>query len=126
MASVKSQWMKKTVLQRNLPNKVKEDVKAHLALPKSVAGNRIYWDVKQEILRIYAPKPQDSFRKALTRTLTGLPSQLGYQLINDICKNPRKLHNCCEAGPGLYRRLQVAAATLQVVATTTQVVATTT
>ena len=31
----------------------------------------------------------------MTRTMTGLPSQLGYQLINDICKQPRKLFRCC-------------------------------
>ena len=95
MASVNSQWMKKTVLQRNLPNKVKEDVKAYLELPRTAAGPQIYLEVKREILRIYAPKPQESYRKALTRTMTGLPSQLGYQLINDICKQPRKLFRCC-------------------------------
>ena len=32
MASIKSQWMKKTVLQRNLPTKQKEDVKSLLTL----------------------------------------------------------------------------------------------
>ena len=32
MASVKSQWLKRTVLQRNLPTKQKEDVKALLTL----------------------------------------------------------------------------------------------
>ena len=58
IASVNSQWMKKTVLQRNLPNKVKEDVKAYLELPRTAAGNLIYLEVKREILRIYAPKPQ--------------------------------------------------------------------
>ena len=31
MASVGSQWLKKTILQRNLPNKQKEDVKSYLA-----------------------------------------------------------------------------------------------
>ena len=27
--------------------------------------------------------------------MVGLPSQLGYQLINDVCKAPQKLVNCC-------------------------------
>ena len=31
LASVGSQWLKKTILQRNLPNKQKEDVKSYLA-----------------------------------------------------------------------------------------------
>ena len=94
LASVKSQWLKKTVLQRNLPNKQKEDVKAYLTIPKSEAGN-IYKTIKTELIRIYSPKPQDSYKKALSRTMTGLPSQLGYQIINDICKKQNKLQGCC-------------------------------
>ena len=101
MASVKSQWLKKTVLQRNLPVKQKEDVKAYLTLQKAEAGDQIYLDIKTELIRIYAPKPADSYRKALTRTMTGLPSQLGYQIINDICKKPSKLNGCCCAGAAL-------------------------
>ena len=88
MSSVKSQWLKKTVLQRNLPIKQKEDVKAYLVLQKEQAGRHIYLDIKTELLRLYAPKPQESYKKALTRTMVGLPSQLGYQLINDVCKAP--------------------------------------
>ena len=30
--------------------------------------------------------------------MTGLPSQLGYQIINDVCKKPVKLEGCCCAG----------------------------
>ena len=95
LASVNSQWLKKTVLQRNLPIKQKEDVKALLTLTKTNAGNHIYLDIKNEIIRIYAAKPQDSYRKALTRTMTGLPSQLGLQIVEDICKKPIKMKDCC-------------------------------
>ena len=95
MATVKSQWLKKTILQRNLPNRQKEDVKSYLELAKTAAGDDIYLKVKQELIRIYAPKPCDSYKKALTRQMIGLPSQLGYQLINDICKKPSKLDGCC-------------------------------
>ena len=42
MASVKSQWLKRTILQRNLPNKQKEDIKSYLTLEKADAGNNIY------------------------------------------------------------------------------------
>ena len=97
MASVKSQWLKKTVLQRNLPVKQKEDVKAMLSLPKESAGS-IYKSIKTELIRIYAPKPADSYRKALVRTMVGLPSQLGYQIVDDICKKAKKLDGCCCAG----------------------------
>ena len=95
MASVGSQWLKKTVLQRNLPIKQKEDVKSFLTLQKEQAGAHIYLDIKNELIRIYAQKPCDSYRKALTRTMVGLPSQLGYQIVDDVCKKPQKLSGCC-------------------------------
>ena len=95
MAGVGKQWLKKSVLQRNLPLKQKEDVKAYLSLQKENAGPHIYLDIKNELIRIYAAKPCDSYRRALTRTMTGLPSQLGYQIIDDICKQPQKLVGCC-------------------------------
>ena len=95
MAGIGKQWLKKSVLQRNLPLKQKEDVKAYLSLQKENAGPHIYLDIKNELICIYAAKPCDSYRKALTRTMTGLPSQLGYQIIDDICKQPQKLVGCC-------------------------------
>ena len=98
MASVGRQWLKKTVLQRNLPIRQKEDVKALLTLQKADAGDDIYHRIKTELIRIYAPKPQDSYRKALERTMTGLPSQLGYQIVNDVCKKTSKLVGCCCSG----------------------------
>ena len=30
--------------------------------------------------------------------MTGLPSQLGYQIVNDVCKKPNKLEACCCSG----------------------------
>ena len=95
MASVGSQWLKKTVLQRNLPTRQKEDVKGFLTIQQVQAGPHIYLDIKSELIRIYAQKPCDSYRKALTRTMVGLPSQLGYQIVDDICKRPVKLTGCC-------------------------------
>ena len=95
MATVKSQWLKKTILQRNLPTKQKEDVKALLMLEQAEAGSDIYKKIKAQLCRIYAPRPCDSYRKALTRQMIGLPSQLGHQIVDDICKKPTKLTDCC-------------------------------
>ena len=95
MASVKSQWLKRTVLQRNLPTKQKEDVMSLLTLSKTQGGDDIYLRIKTELMRIYSQKPCDSYKKALSRQMTGLPSQLGYQIINDICKKATKLDGCC-------------------------------
>ena len=58
-------------------------------------GNDIYLKIKTELLRIYSEKPLDSYKKALTRQMTGLLSQLGYQIINDICTKTTKLDGCC-------------------------------
>ena len=101
LASVKSQWLKKTILQRNLPNQQKEDVKTLLTMSKTQAGDAIYLNIKEKLIRLYAPTPQDSYRKALTRTMVGLPSQLGYQIIDDVCKKADKLNGCCCAGAAL-------------------------
>ena len=95
VALIGSQWLKKTVLQRNLPVKQKEDVKSFLTLQKADAGAHIYFDIKSALIRIYAPKPQDSYRKALTRAMIGLPSQLGYQIVDDVCKKAVKMDSCC-------------------------------
>ena len=95
MATIKSQWLKKTVLQRNLPVKQKGDVKALLTLTQTQAGDDIYLKLKSELIRIYAPKAKDSYCKALSRTMVGLPSQLGNQLVDDVCKKANKLSGCC-------------------------------
>ena len=95
MASIKSQYLKKTVLQRNLPTKQKEDVKSLLTLTQTEAGDDIYLKLKNELIRIYAPKAKDAYCKALSRTMVGLPSQLGNQLVDDVCKKASKLDGCC-------------------------------
>ena len=92
---VKSQWMKRCVLVKNLPPKIQSDVKALLTLKQSEAPTNLYKKIKMEILRIHAPAKEDNFKKALSRVLVGLPSQLGHTLINDICSKPVKLDGCC-------------------------------
>ena len=70
-------------------------MKSLLTLTQAEGGNNIYFRLKKELVRIYAAKPQDSYKRALTRTMTGLPSQLGHQLVNDVCKKSAKLSGCC-------------------------------
>ena len=92
---IRSQWMKRVVLVKNLPAKMQADVKSLLVLKQSAAPVDIYKKVKTELLRIYAPKEEETYKKALTRVLVGLPSQLGQVLISDVCKQPVKLQGCC-------------------------------
>ena len=62
---VKSQWLKRCVLVKNLPAKIQNDVKALLILPKSAAPTDLYKQIKTEILRIHAPKKEDSFKTVI-------------------------------------------------------------
>ena len=64
-ANINKQWLKKTVLQRHLPAKQKEDVKALLTLTQTQAGDDIYYRIKSELIRIYAPKPKDSCQSSV-------------------------------------------------------------
>ena len=95
LAGVGSQWLKLSVLRKNLPVKQREDVKSLLRLKKSEAGPTPYYDVKMALIKLYELKPKDTFKKALGRVLTGLPSQLGNQIVDDICTKPIKLRGCC-------------------------------
>ena len=92
---IKSQWLKRSILVKNLPPKIQADVKALLILKKSDAPALLYKKIKTEILRLHAPREEDTFKKALSRVLVGLPSQLGQTLLTDICKKSVKLENCC-------------------------------
>ena len=92
---VKSQWLKRCILVKNLPSKVQMDVMSLLSIKKSGAPADLYKKIKDEILRIHSPRKQDTYKKALSRVLTGLPSQLGQELINDICDKDVKLVGCC-------------------------------
>ena len=95
LAGVGSQWLKLSVLRKNLPVKQREDVKSLLRLKKSEAGPLPYYNVKTTLLKLYELQPKDTFKKALGRVLSGLPSQLGKQIVDDICDRPIKLQNCC-------------------------------
>ena len=95
LASVNSQWLKLSVLRKNLPNKQREDVKSLLRLSKGQAGPIPYYNVKKALLKLYSLKPPDTFKKAMSRVLVGLPSQLGKQIIDDVCDKPNKLEGCC-------------------------------
>ena len=92
---VKSQWLKRCILVKNLPPKVQSDVMTLLLIKKSAAPDDLYKQIKDEILRIHAPRKEDTYKKALTRVLIGLPSQLGQVLITDICDKDIKLSGCC-------------------------------
>ena len=92
---VKKNWTKFQVLSTVLPKNVQEEVKHVLRKQQTDFPQKdSYKQLKAEILRIFGPKPDDGMARALSRVLTGTPSQLARQLVNDICKHELGC-DCC-------------------------------
>ena len=83
-----------------------DEVKSLLSLDEDEQGETPYLDLKSELLKIYKPRPEDTFAKAMSRVLVGKPSTLGKQIINDFCKCPKKLTSpcCAEIALGLWTK----------------------
>ena len=93
---VKSQWTKRVALQRFLPVEIKHKIKALLKEEKATAGTDIYKRIKAKLLNLYGTKPEDAYKKAKNRVMTGKPSELGEELVDDICDCvPRLNCKCC-------------------------------
>ena len=90
-----SQWMKRLVLQRQLPQDVVEDLEDIFSKGKTAAGATAYIDAKLRILHLYAPKPQDKWKIAKELMLTDKPSQLARKLIQALCPKHPTLEDCC-------------------------------
>ena len=59
-------------------------------------GDTPYLDLKLQLLKIYGPRPEDSFAKATSRVLVGKPSTLAKQIINDFCECGKAIEcKCC-------------------------------
>ena len=96
LIEVKSQWLKRMALQRFLPLEIKAEIRSLLKLTKANAGTDIYKQMKKELIDLFGQKPEDAYKRAKSRVMTGKPSQLGKQLIEDLCKCDVKLSgNCC-------------------------------
>ena len=96
-AGVKKNYTKFQVLSEALPKKVIDEVKPLLRKKASDFPNKdAYKQLKKEVLRIFGPKPDAAIDRALSRTLTGLPSQLARAIAGDVCS--RELDcPCCPA-----------------------------
>ena len=49
------------------------------------------------MLALFAPKQEDSYRKATQMLLTSKPSALVKSLADELCDCQKKLENCCAA-----------------------------
>ena len=96
-AGVKRNYTKFQVLATILPKTVQDQVKPLLRLKATDFPNKdAYKKLKGEVLRIFGPKPKRAVERALGRVLSGKPSELARQLVNDLCKNQLDCP-CCPA-----------------------------
>ena len=100
---VKKNYTKFQVLATIVPSKVTLQVKSLLRKKESEYPNKnAYKMLKNEILRIFGPKPEAGLERALTRVLTDTPSALARLLVNDLCKTELQGCTCC---PGIITGL---------------------
>ena len=94
---VKKQYTKLQVLSNILPRKVIDQVKPILRKKESEFQNNAYKQLKEAIMRIYGPRPEDAIERAFNRVMTDTPSELARTLLNDICKHDLDGCQCCPA-----------------------------
>ena len=106
-AGVGKQFTKRRVLAKNLPDRVKKELKSLLLLTEAQAGNNAYKQCKNRLLDLYAPKDIDAFAKAEQLVLPDKPSQLATQIVDLLCKcHPPLPDGCCavRAVTGLWHK----------------------
>ena len=104
-AGVKSNFTKLQVLSTILPPKAINAIKNILKKQESEFTNKdAYLQAKTKLIRVFGPCENADFERAMARVMTGKPSQLAEELINDLCD--RELKNCCciKVIGGLWRR----------------------
>ena len=116
LAGVKKQYTKLQVLATIIPASVQDEVKSLLSKKETdFPNNNSYKLLKTQILKIFGPNEDAAYEKAISRTLTGAPSQLARQILNDLCEH--ELEGCCCAKiiSGIWKK-QLPSAVLQGIA----------
>ena len=92
-AAVKAQYTKFQALTAILPKKVQDQVKSLLRKQETELGNTPYKTLKNKILQVFGQPSHADFERAMSRVLSGKPSQLCREIIDDMCSH--ELTNCC-------------------------------
>ena len=92
-AGVKKNYTKFLVLTSILPRKVTDECKALLRKQEDELGTTPYKDLKNRIFKIFGKPANSDFERAMSRVLSGKPSQLANALITDMCDH--ELNGCC-------------------------------
>ena len=105
-AGIKKQWSKRQILIQLIPPEFHSDFKHYLVQQETEAGATAYFDLKTAMVKQFGPKRADGFDRAVSRVMTGTPSQLGRLIINDICPAVKPLEgcHCSDTVLGIWRR----------------------
>ena len=93
---VKKNYTKFLVLTSIIPVKVRDQVKSLLRKQESEYSEnnqQPYKILKDKILKIYEPSQESRFERAMSRVLSGKPSELARLLVSDLCDH--ELDGCC-------------------------------
>ena len=103
---IKSQYVKRQCLARNLPEEVNQQMKGLLRKSKDEAGATPYLDLKKALLLQFGQSAEDAFEKALGLVVTSTPSALAKKMCDYICKNNPPMQGCCceRTISGMWRR----------------------
>ena len=102
---VKKNFTKLQVMSTILPEHVINAVKPILRKQENEFPDKDgYKKLKNEVFRIFGSSQEVAFEKAMSRVLSGLPSQLARDIVNDMCVHD--LDGCCCSKWvfGLWRR----------------------
>ena len=107
--SVKKNWTKFLVLTSILPPRVRDQVKPLLSKQETDFSSadpvqQPYKVLKDKIISIFKPSQETDFGRAMGRVLSGKPSELARQLVDDLCDH--ELQGCCckKTVVGMWKR----------------------
>ena len=93
-SGIKKNFTKLQCLTKILPKKVIDQIKPLLRKQESDFTDRnAYLLAKKDILRIFGPKPDAAFQRAMGRVLVDRPSDLAREILNDMCRH--EMTGCC-------------------------------
>ena len=102
---VKKNYTKFQVLSTIIPEHVTNQVKKLLRKKETdFPEKNAYKKLKDEIIRIFGPKPEEAIDRALGRVLTGKPSELARALAEDICTQDLECSCCPRIVLALWKR----------------------
>ena len=91
---VKKNFTKLELLTQVLPVHVINGIKPILRRQEDeFPAKDAYLQAKKEVMRLFGPSEESHLQRAMSRVLSGKPSQLANDLINDMCEH--ELEGCC-------------------------------